>query len=196
MPALVPTGHYGTIVWLGRVARPVGPDLIIHSEPIDEMPLSFAGFRGEVHAGLTRPSCSRVTAQYAKGTEIRNTRQVSLVSAEEMSLVAAELGLEAFDYAWAGASVVIEGIPDLTHVPPSSRLQGEGGATLVVDMENHPCIEVAKTIEIVRPGHGKAFKAAAKGRRGVTAWVEREGTLRLGEKVRLHVPGQRVWAPG
>ena len=196
MPALVPTDHYGTIVWLGRVARPVGPDLIIHGEPIDEMPLSFAGYRGEIHAGLTRPSCSRVTAQYAKGTEIRNTRQVSLVSAEEMSLVAAELGLEAFDYAWAGASVVIEGIPDLTHVPPSSRLQGEGGATLVVDMENHPCIEVAKTIEIVRPGHGKAFKAAAKGRRGVTAWVEREGTLRLGEKVRLHVPGQRVWAPG
>ena len=37
MPALVPTDHYGTIVWLGRVARPVGPDLIIHGEPIDEM---------------------------------------------------------------------------------------------------------------------------------------------------------------
>ena len=196
MPALVPTDHFGTIVWLGRVTRPVGPDLLIHAEPVAEMPLGFAGFDGEVHAGLTRPACSRVTAQHPKGTEIRNSRQVSLVSAEEMAQVAAELGLPAFDYAWAGAGVVIEGIPDFTHVPPSSRLQAEGGATLVVDMENHPCIEVAKTIETARPGHGKAFKAAARGRRGVTAWVEREGVLRLGERVRLHVPGQRAWVPG
>jgi hypothetical protein len=196
MPALVPTEHFGTIAWLGRVSRPVGPDLLIHGEALEEMPLTLAGFEGEVHAGLTRPSCSRVTAQYPKGTEIRNTRQVSLVSAEELAGIAAELGLEALDPAWLGASVVIEGIPDFTHVPPSSRLQGEGGATLVVDMENHPCQEPARTIELARPGHGKAFKAAARGRRGVTAWVEREGTLRLGERVRLHVPGQRAWAPG
>ncbi|WP_210530183.1 MOSC domain-containing protein [Rubellimicrobium arenae] len=195
MPALVPSDHYGTVVWLGRVARPVGPDLIIHGEPLTEMLLGFAGFVGEVHAGLTRPSCSRVTMQYPKGTEIRNTRQVSLVGAEELAHIAAELGLEAVDPAWLGASVVIDGIPDFTHVPPSSRLQGEGGATLVVDMENHPCVEPAKTIELARPGHGKAFRAAAKGRRGITAWVEREGILRLGERVRLHVPSQRGWEP-
>ena len=30
--------------------------------------------------------------------------------------------------------------------------------------------------------------------RGLTAWVEREGTFSLGETVRLHVPDQRVWA--
>ena len=196
MPALVPTDHYGTIIWLGRVMLPVGPDLLIHGEPLAEMPLTFAGFAGEVHAGLTRPSCSRVTAQHRKGTEIRNTRQVSLVSAEEMAEVAAKLGLEAMDYAWLGAGVVLSGIPDFTHVPPSSRLQAESGATLVVDMENRPCVEVAKTIETARPSHGKAFKAAATERRGVTAWVEREGTLRLGEKMRLHVPEQRAWAPG
>jgi len=195
MPALVPTDHHGTIVWLGRVARPVGPDLLIHGEPLEEMTLTFAGFAGEVHAGLTRASCSRVTAQYRKGTEIRNTRQLSLVSAEELAGIAAALGLPAVDPAWMGASVVIEGLPDFTHVPPSSRLQGEGGATLVVDMENLPCLEPAKTIEDARPGHGRAFKAAAKGRRGITAWVEREGVLRLGERVRLHVPAQRAWAP-
>lgn len=196
MPALVPTNYYGTIIWLGRVMQPVGPDLLIHGEPLAEMPLTFAGFAGEVHAGLTRPSCSRVTAQHRKGTEIRNTRQVSLVSAEEMAEVAAKLGLEAMDYAWLGAGVVLSGIPDFTHVPPSSRLQAESGATLVVDMENRPCVEVAKTIETARPSHGKAFKAAATEKRGVTAWVERQGTLRLGEKMRLHVPEQRAWAPG
>jgi hypothetical protein len=196
MPALAPTDHLGTIVWLGRVSREVGPDLIVHGEPLAEMPLTLAGFEGEVHAGLTRPSCSRVQAQYPRGTTIANTRQLTLLSEEEMAEVAVGLGLPAIDYAWLGASVVLRGIPDLTHVPPSSRIQSESGATLVVDMANGPCTQVSKTIEKDRPGHGKGFKAAAHGRRGITAWVEREGLLRIGDRVRLHVPTQRAWAPG
>jgi hypothetical protein len=196
MPSLVPTGHYGTITWLGRVATPVGKDLLIDGVPVTEMPLSYAGFDGEVHAGLTRPSCSRVLALYPRGTEIRNSRQLSLVSEEEMRAVAEELGLDGFDYGWVGASVVVSGIADFTHIPPSSRLKSEraGGPTLVVDMENAPCIQPARTIEKARPGHGKAFKAAAAGRRGVTAWVEREGTLQVGDRLRLYVPSQRAWA--
>jgi hypothetical protein len=34
----------------------------------------------------------------------------------------------------------------------------------------------------------------AEGRRGVTAWVERVGVLRVGDRLRLHVPDQRPWA--
>jgi MOSC domain len=195
MPALIPTDFYGTIVWLGAQEVPV-ENLRITAGAVAEMPLTFAGYDHEIHAGLNRPSCSRVLTQHPRGTTIRNVRQLSIVSSEEMAAVAAKLGLEALDYAWVGASVVIEGIPDFTHIPPSSRLQADDGTTLVVDMENRPCIEPAATIESARPGHGKAFKAAAQGRRGVTAWVEREGTLRLGQKVRLHIPDQRVWAHG
>lgn len=194
MPALLPTDHYGTIIWLGVQRLPV-ENLVIRAEPLAEMPLTFAGLAGEVHAGLTRPSCSRVLAQHPRGTVIRNVRQLSVVSAEEMAAVAAELGIARFDYAWVGASVVVEGIPDFTHLPPSSRLQAEDGTTLVVDMENRPCQEPAMTIERAAPGHGKGFKVAATGRRGVTAWVEREGTLRIGARLRLHVPDQRAWAP-
>lgn len=193
MPALKPTDFHGRITWLGAQALPV-ENLVIRAEAVAEMPLTFAGFAGESHAGLTRPSCSRVLSQYPRNTEIRNTRQLCVVSAEEMAAVAAELGIADFDYAWVGASVVIEGIPDLTHLPPSSRLQAEGGATLVVDMENRPCQEPAVTIGKARPGMGKLFKAAAEGRRGVTAWVEREGVLRPGQAVRLHVPDQPAWA--
>ena len=43
---------------------------------------------------------------------------------------------------------------------------------------------------------GKGFKAAAKGRRGVTAWVERPGALVVGDRLRLHIPDQPAWAPG
>jgi hypothetical protein len=194
MPALVKTDHVGTIAWLGHQPIPV-EKLIITSEPLAEMPLTFAGPPDEVHAGLTRPSCGRVLTQHPRGTTIRNVRQLCLVGAEEMAAVGAELGLEEFDYAWVGASVVIAGLPDFTHLPPSSRLQGPDGVTLVIDMENHPCIEPAATIEKARPGHGKAFKAAARDRRGVTAWVEREGVLRIGDVLTLHVPAQRAWRP-
>ena len=191
MAMLEKTSILGRITWLGRV--PHRDRTEIAAEALTEMPLSFAGFDGEVHAGLTRPSCSRVVGQHPKGTEIRNVRQLSLVGAGELAEIAAALGLEAVDPLWLGASVVVEGIADFSHLPPSSRLQGPDGVTLVVDMQNAPCNIVSKTIEEVRPGQGRGFKAAAKGRRGITAWVERPGTLRLGETLTLHLPTQRGW---
>jgi hypothetical protein len=193
MQALMPTPYSARVVWLGTQAVPV-EKLVIRSGPVTEMPLTFAGYAGEVHAGLTRPSCSRVLKQHPRNTEIRNVRQLAVVSAEEMAEVAATMGLEAMDYAWVGASLVVEGIPDFTHLPPSSRLQGPDGATLVIDMENLPCQEPAVTIDKALPGMGKGFKRAAAGKRGVTAWVEREGVLRLGDVLVLHVPQQRGWA--
>jgi len=192
MPALIPTSLTARVTWLGFQPVPV-EKLVITARPLDEMRLTFAGYAGEVHAGLTRPSCSRVMKQHPKGTEIRNVRQLCVVSAEEMAEVAADMWLEEMDYAWVGASLVLEGIPDFTHLPPSSRLQGPDGVTLVVDMENLPCQEPAVTIEKALPGQGKGFKAAAKDKRGVTAWVEREGVLRLGDILTLHVPAQRAW---
>ena len=193
MAVLIPTEFSARVVWLGAQFKPVERQ-VIHSVPLTEMALSFAGLEGEVHGGLTRASCSRVTAQYPKGTRIRNVRQLTIVSAEEMAEVAQVMGLATFEYPWVGASVVLEGIPDLTHLPPSSRLQGPDGVTLVVDMLNQPCQQVAATIAKAGQGAAKGFRSAAKGRRGVTAWVEREGLVRLGDDMRLHVPDQRAWA--
>ena len=193
MPALVPADVTGRIAWLGHVPD---RDAALASQPQATMTLTFAGPSGEAHGGLTRPSCSRVTGLYPRGTEIRNARQLSLLSLEDLSETAAALGLDALDPAWLGATMVIAGVPDLSHLPPSSRLQigAHGGPTLVVDMQNRPCHLPAPVIEAARPGHGRAFKQAAAGRRGVTAWVEREGTVALGDSVRLFVPDQRAWA--
>ena len=149
---------------------------------------------GSVHGGRTRPSCSRVTAQHPKGTPIVNERQLSILSAGELAQIAERMGLAALDPARLGASIVIEGIDDLSHLPPSSRLQAPSGATLVVDMQNRPCVLPARSIDTVHPGFGRAFKTAAKGRRGVTAWVQREGRIALGDILTLHVPDQRAWA--
>ncbi|MEM9474587.1 MAG: MOSC domain-containing protein [Pseudomonadota bacterium] len=190
MPALKPTDFTGRITWLGYVPD---RDASLRSQAVAEAPVTFAGFAGEDHGGLTRASCSRVRSQHPKDTEIRNVRQFSVVSAEELAAIAAEIGVDQMDPAWIGASLVIEGIPDFTKVPPSSRLQGPDGVTLVIDMENRPCHLPAPVIEEDAPGHGRAFKQAAKGRRGVTAWVEREGTLHVGDPLRLHIPDQPAW---
>ncbi len=190
MPALLPTDYSAKIVWLGRVADRSSS---LRSEPLTQVQATYAGVAGEEHGGVTRASCSRVRAQHQIGTDIRNVRQFSVVSAEELASIAAEIGVEKLDPSWIGASIVLEGIPDFSHVPPSSRLQNSDGTTLVIDMQNRPCTLPAPVIEQDAPGHGRAFKPAAKGRRGVTAWVEREGPLRLGDEMRLHIPDQRVW---
>lgn len=190
MPALMETDFFGTVTFLGRV-----PDreAALASETLDRIEARFEGVTGESHGGLTRLSDNRVKTQHPLGTVIRNTRQFSILSAEELALIARDMGLEEFDPRWVGASMVIEGIPDFTLIPPSSRLQFASGATLAVDMENRACTLPAPVIEKVHPGAGKRFKPAAERRRGVTAWVDREGPVELGDRVRLHVPDQPRW---
>ena len=190
MSVLKPTAYLGEIIWLGRVA--IAGELA--SQPETSVFASFEGVEGELHGGLTRPSCSRVLPQYPRNTTIRNTRQFSVLSAEELEATAAAMGLDVLEPHLLGASLVLRGIPDFSHIPPGSRLQASSGATLVVDLENRPCTLPARGIEQAHPGHGAQFKPSAKGRRGIVAWVEREGTLALGDRMRLHVPDQPVWA--
>ncbi|PWE27067.1 sulfurase [Pararhodobacter marinus] len=191
MPALAKTRFEAEIVWLGIVPD---RDAALESQPLERMELTFDGPAGETHGGMTRPSCSRVMGLYPRNTPIRNARQLSILSVEELDQIAAEMGLKTLNPALVGATMVIRGIPDFSHVPPSSRLLAGSGASVTVDMENRPCTLPARPIETAHPGFGKAFKGAARGRRGVTAWVEAEGAVALGDKLRLFVPDQPVWA--
>ena len=191
MPALLPTDHFARVTWLGRVK---GQDTDIRSASLDEVDVTWDGVPDEFHGGRTRPACVRVNSQHTRDTEIANVRQFSVVSAEELAAIAAEVGIDEMNPEWMGASIVIEGIDDFTHVPPSSRLQAEDGTTLVIDMENRPCIYPGQELDKDHKGLGKRFKPAAYHRRGVTAWVERPGRLRVGDKMRLHVPDQRAWS--
>ena len=193
MQALEPTEHVGIIDWLGIITD--RPAIEVETVPVDVLELGWDGPTGAAHAGRTRASDSRVLKQHAQGTEIANVRQVSIVSAEDIEMIRAAMRLDEFDPRWMGPNIVVSGIPDFSHVPPSSRLQADDGTTLIVDMQNFPCHQIGRTINLDRPGLGTGFKAAAGGLRGVTAWVERPGTLRPGQALRLHVPVQRTWAP-
>jgi hypothetical protein len=190
MPALIPTDHVAEVVWLG-----VTPDrsAALQSAPREVLRLSFAGPEGEDHAGLTRPSDSRVLAQYTRGTEIRNVRQLSILSEEDIAAIARR---------WAFR-------------PSAHDVRGDHGVARDTGFHAHPAVVAAagrgerhdpdrghgkpalppgvQRDRGAHPGFGKAFKPAAAGRRGVTAWVEREGEIRLGAKLRLHIPDQPHW---
>ncbi|CUK12167.1 Putative metal-sulfur cluster biosynthesis proteins YuaD [Ruegeria denitrificans] len=191
MPVLRETEYKGRVVWLGHVPAAA----TIRGNAVETLDLGFSGEQGARHEGVNRNSCIRVKNLYPEGTEIRNVRQLSVLSAEEIEATAQEMGLDRLDPSFLGASIVLRGIPDFTHIPPSSRLQAPSGVTMTVDMENRPCVLPGREIEADLPGYGAAFKPAAKGRRGVTAWVERPGVLKLGDQVTLFVPDQPDWAP-
>ncbi len=156
--------------------------------------LDFSGIAGDFHDGLTRKSDSRTLKQYPRNTLIRNVRQVTLVSAEELVEIAFRMGIAEAKAEWLGANLVTSGIPDLTLLTPSTRLQFPSGATLVVDMENSPCRQVADVIAMHCPDAKAGFIKSATQKRGVTAWVEREGVINRGDDIVLWLPPQRIYA--
>lgn len=189
MSMLSPTPLTAVITFLGinTDASNLSTDLRTQIE------VGYDGFAGDSHSGLTRLSCVRVKSQYPKGTEIRNTRQLSALSAEELEQIRTKMELNTIDPSWVGANLVVEGIPDFSQLPPSSRLIAANGTSIVVDMENAPCRFPGDIIEQHRPGKGKRFAKAAVGRRGVTLWVERPGSLKIGDELRLHIPPVCQW---
>ncbi len=166
----------------------------LSSSRIESVKVSYEGFMGESHSGLVRPSCVRVRHQYPQGTEIRNTRQISIVSVEDLAVTAEKMGIESLQPEWLGANLLVSGIPNFSQIPPSTRMIFDGGAALVVDLENSPCKYPGEIIERHHPGFGKLFASAAMGRRGVTAWVERQGQINTGDSIRLYIPPQRIYA--
>jgi hypothetical protein len=162
--------------------------------PVDALDCRLAGVVGDCHAGLTRKSDSRTLQLYPRDTDIRNVRQLTLLSVEELAEVAAALEIDRVAPEWLGANLVTSGIPDLTLVPPSTRLQFPSGCTLVADMENAPCRQVAEVIARTHPDKAMGFIKAATHKRGLTAWVEREGLIRTGDAITLWFPPQRHYA--
>jgi MOSC domain len=155
---------------------------------------TFAGFEGDKHAGLIRKSDSR-TPHYPRGTEIRNDRQVSIVSLEELGQIASKMSLAEILPEWLGANMLIKGIPNLTLLPPSTRLYFSGGAVLVVQAENLPCQNPGKVIQehYQNLDLPELFSRFALHLRGLVACVEKPAVIYEGEAVRAEIPEQMIY---
>lgn len=190
VPVLERTGIIGRVEATLLVAD---REISLQSIRRDSVELTYAGIPDDAHSGLTRASCIRVISQYERGTEIRNTRQLSILSEEELAEIAAAMDIPHLAPEWVGGNLVISGIADLTQIPPSSRLIFSSGAAVTVDMENGPCRFPGDVIEGHHTGKGRKFAKCARGKRGLTGWVEREGPIAPGDIVTLHIPLQRIY---
>lgn len=159
------------------------------TRPADALALVFGGVVGDLHNGPLRKADAR-TPWHARGTPIANTRQVSIVSCEELALVAQALSLERVDPAQLGANLVMADAPTLGATPPGTRFVFPSSATLFVTEANPPCRQPARKLAAVhaRPDLEQAFVPAATGKRGLVALVEREGAIAKGDTVRVLPP--------
>ncbi len=163
-----------------------GSKQTLQSESVRSILLDFAGVTGDVHYGFSRAADSR-TPWYPRGTPIRNDRQVSLVSQEELALVATALGVPALEAPWVGANLLLSGIADLTRLPWNARLAFSGGVVLSHLRSNPPCTGPGKLIAAAyqQPDLASAFPKAAMDRRGLVASVELPGIISPGDTVEV-----------
>jgi len=164
---------------------------------VEALRLGFDGIDGDFHAGATRRSGGR-EPWYPRGTEMRNERQLSIVAADELAVVARRMGLAEIRPEWIGANLLIEGVPHLSMLPAGTLMFFKGGVTLKVDAQNGPCRIAGRSIaEHAGMADVEAsaleFPKAAKRLRGVVAWVEKPGIILAGEEISLRLPEQWIY---
>jgi MOSC domain-containing protein YiiM len=153
--------------------------------------LTLDGIEGDAHAGRTHKTGAREPA-FRRGTLVANTRQLSLVSVEELRDIASRLGIAHIDPAWVAANIATEGAGPITQLPPGTLLRASSGATIYIAELNFPCRAAARLIaQHVAYAGDAAFVRHAKGRRGVVGFVYASGTLQTGDEfVVLHAKAQ------
>lgn len=178
--------------------------LLAPSEPlpetrrVEEIALELGGIPGSRHHGFTRKAGPR-EPWYPRGMEMRSARQLTVISTEELAMIASAMNLPHIAPEWIGANVVLEGIPRVSWLPAGTRL-AFAEATIVIEAQNAPCRISGKSIARQIDPDGKLpelaleFPKKAQGLRGLVASVERAGRIRTGEEIVVKVPRQSVWA--
>ena len=165
------------------------------SMEVDSGEITFEGLEGDCHSGLTLISHGR-QPEYPKGTVISNLRQITILSAEELADIAADLQIPELDISWLSGNILVSGSPHLSLLPFGSRILFSGGVVLICSGENNPCSTPAKIVQSLYPEKteiSREFVRAAMHRRGIVAWVEHPGRINPGESFRIELPV--AWDP-
>ena len=162
---------------------------------VDELPLTFSGIPGDVHAGPTRKSSGR-EPWYERGTEMRNERQVSILAPDELRTVANRLNIPELKAQWIGGNLLLDGIDNLTMLPPRTLLFFDNGVTIKVDGDNGPCRASGRAIAAQFEGRDDietGFSKQAQHLRGLVGWVEKPGTISMGEGFEARIMPQWIY---
>ncbi|WP_235919103.1 MOSC domain-containing protein [Aureimonas psammosilenae] len=166
------------------------------TEAVDCLDLTFDGIPGDKHSGSTRRSGGR-EPWYPRGTELRNERQLSILAPDELGKIAEALAVPEIRPEWIGGNMLVEGIADLSWLPPRTLLFFANGAVVKIDGDNAPCRASARSIAKHHPHRRDiefGFAKAARHRRGLVSWVEKPGRVTVGETFEAHLPQQWLYA--
>jgi len=164
---------------------------------VERLDLDLDGIPGDRHRGPARGADARVP-WYPRGTPIRNERQVSAVSAEDLAAIRDGLGIPELLPEWLGANLVVEGVAHFSFLPRGTRLHFPSGAALALADQNAPCRNPGRVIQARHPhvkGLDLAFPKVARRLRGGVYWVERAGGIAAGDTIEVRLPEQWLY-PG
>ena len=169
-----------------------GEDYFV-TEQKEHLDFTLEGIRGDRHFGHETKSGGRGTTLYQKGTTVRNNRQWSAISPEEVDEIARNLDVgKGLTPELLGINLLLAGINGLSKLPPMTYMvfspyhDFQPGrpedVTLVVYGQAMPCIIAGRAL--VKPlgdtSLEQRFPKAALGQRGTTGWVEHGGIIRSG----------------
>ncbi len=150
------------------------------------------GFIGDKHSGFTSLAFSGDPEP--TGTVRRNDRQWSGVSVEELSIIQQRMDLKGqLTAATLGANICLEGIPNFSQLPHSTKLIFPSGAVLLVEANNPPCVNIGVQIaakHITNSGEqviANMFPKHSIGLRGIVGVVDVPGMIKAGDRVIVQV---------
>jgi len=160
------------------------------SIPVNEIEFSFEGMQGDKHFGLTAFALTK-HPEYKEKIEVRNARQISILSVEELSSIAVEIGVPEIKAEWLFPNLLVSGIPHLTQLPPGTMFYFDGGLIIYNGGQNFPC-KIVKDVILEKYPHveeiGKKFLKAAWEKRGLLGWVEHPKKLVIGSSFEVDLP--------
>lgn len=184
----------GVILGTYMSADPMGGEGSFVTHAVQCLDLGMAGIPGDRHSGLTRRSTAR-EPWLPRGTVLRNDRQLSVLSREELALIAIGLGIPQATPELVGANLLVEGIADLSRIAPGSHLaiggawdgkrKFDGSALLRVEAYNQPCRGPGRKLAAAfgQPSLEFAFPKVAASLRGLVLSVALPGVIRAGDPV-------------
>lgn len=161
-----------------------------YSIPVNEIEFSFEGLPGDKHFGLTAFALTK-HPEYKGKIEVRNSRQISILSVEELSSISVEIGVPEIKAEWLFPNLLVSGIPYLSQLPPGTMFYFDGGLIIYNGGQNFPC-KIVKDIIFEKYPHvegiDKKFIKAAWDKRGLLGWVEHPEKLNVGSSFKVVLP--------
>jgi hypothetical protein len=160
----------------------------------DSLSLDHEGIIGNRHRGWLRKADARVP-YLKRGTPIRNTRMLSIVSVADLATASQRLGVARIDPAWVGANLLVDGLAWFSYLPRGTKLIFADGAILTLEDQNAPC-RIAGAAIARHTGKASVeleFAKCCQGLRGVVVSVERPGLIAAHGEFTARIPAQWLY---